>query len=387
MNTKEVFTPSTGRELSDWLRARTHDTPPAVTGAEPTAGVGSSLLDTDGGLSIVSSSKFSEVHSFRPRDLTIEVGAGARMRDLAQIVESEGLWIPAAGIGANRSAGGWISAATPSAWDAPYGPVRRQLLACRVITPAGDELTWGRAVMKNVAGYDLPRVIVGSRGRLGILTRVTLRLWPRPEAVTAWRISGEIEEAAFGFDQADAVTWSWRRGEGEHRTAWVAGSVNSVRRRQRSLAVTAQNAGCELSEAEPEQTSGIGLPERHPGSTVYRLTPGRRYLPSTYRKLVSCSHPRLAAIEATPESGTLLAFFDPDPAGSDSVREIHQICVSSVGRVDAPADRTPEIGIERAGRSGHEEVGALRAAETRMIERRLERALGAWSRVWQADYL
>jgi len=383
----EVLRPSTDRELSDWLRTRPRDAAPAVTGAELASGIESSLVEADSSLSIVSASSFSEVHSFRPRDLTIDVGAGIRMRELAQFVEREGLWIPAAGIGVNRSVGGWVSAASPAAWDASYGPVRRQLLACRVITPAGDELTWGRAVMKNVAGYDLPRLVVGSRGRLGVLTRVTLRLWPRPEAVTAWRISGGIDTAAFGSEQADAVTWGWRRAEGEHGTAWFAGSANTVRRRQRSLAMRARDAGCEVSEAAPEQESDIGLPARLPGSAVYRLTPGRRYLSNTYRKLVSCGHPRLAAIEAIPESGTLLAFFDPDPAGSHSERELHELSVSSVDRVTTRTDRAPEIGIERAGRSGHEQVDALRATETRMIEGRLERALGAWSRVWQADYL
>ncbi len=252
MRQPEVFVPSSAPDLSEWLRSRTREPSPAVTGTEQIRGIGSDPLDTDeADLAVVSTSRFSEVHSFRPRDLTIEVGAGMRMQDLAAIVDSEGLWIPAAGIGVARSVGGWIAAASPAAWDASYGPVRRQLLGCRVITPAGGELTWGRAVMKNVAGYDLPRLLAGSRGRLGVLTRVTLRLWPRPEAVTAWRVNGEISPTAVDSVRADAVTWSWRRTEQEQGTALLAGSASSVRRRHRSLAVRMRDAGHEIARRNP----------------------------------------------------------------------------------------------------------------------------------------
>ncbi len=160
MGRPELFFPSTERELSDWLRARATEPTPGVTGSgdlQP----GSSLPDGEGatGLTVVSTSRLVEVASFRPRDLTIEVGAGLRMQRLREIVDDEGLWIPAAGIGAARSSGGWIAAASPAVWDATRGPVRRQLLGCRVIAPDGSDLTWGRAVMKNVACYDLPRLM------------------------------------------------------------------------------------------------------------------------------------------------------------------------------------------------------------------------------------
>ncbi len=90
-----------------------------------------------------STSRLAEVASFRPRDLTIEVGAGLRLQRLRELVEENGLWIPAAGIGAARSIGGWIAASSPAVWDAAYGPVRRQLLGCMVTAPDGRELTLG----------------------------------------------------------------------------------------------------------------------------------------------------------------------------------------------------------------------------------------------------
>ena len=383
-----LLSPSTERELSDWLRSRATGPGPAVTGTGDLP-PGSSMPDGDGvtGLEVVSSSCMAEVVSFRPRDLTIEVGAGLRLQRLREIVEEKGLWIPAAGIGAARSIGGWIAAASPAVWDAAYGPVRRQLLGCRVIAPDGRDLTWGRAVMKNVAGYDLPRLMAGSRGRLGVLTRATIRLWPRPEAITAWTIRGAIRPFVLGSVEADAVAWSWTRVGGESIPAIFTGSTDSVRRRERSLATRARAAGAEIAEADSGLEPGGSRGERLPGSVVYRLTPGRRYLSTAFRDLVARGDPRLAAIEAIPESGTMLAFLDLDHLDSDSAREFLSHDSPSDARACEDAESGPEIGIERGGPTEHEAVDALRAPGVRTIERRLERALGAWSRAWQADYL
>ena len=388
MGRPELFLPSTEHELSDWLRARATEPTPAVTGTgdlQP----GSSLPDGEGatGLTVISTSRMDEVASFRPRDLTIEVGAGLRMQRLREIVDDEGLWIPVAGIGAARSSGGWIAAASPAVWDATRGPVRRQLLGCRVIAPDGSDLTWGRAVMKNVAGYDLPRLMAGSRGRLGVLTRVTIRLWPRPGAITAWEIRGRIDPSMLDSAEADAVARSWTREGGERITAMFAGSANSVRRRERSLVTRVRASGAEIVEADTGLAPGGGPRERPPGSVVYRLTPGRRYLPEAFRDLVALDDARLATIEAIPESGTLVVSLDPDRVGADASRALLPRSSPSTPWAGGGAERRLEIGIERGGPTEHEAAEAMRMPETRAIERRLEQAVGAWSRAWQADYL
>jgi FAD/FMN-containing dehydrogenase len=388
MGHPELFLPSTERVLSDWLRASATGPTPAVTGTgdlQP----GSSLPDGESasGLTVVSTSHMAEVASFRPRNLTIEAGAGLRMQRLQEIVDDEGLWIPTAGIGAARSIGGWIAAASPAVWDATLGPVRRQLLACRVIAPDGSDLTWGRAVMKNVAGYDLPRLMTGSRGRLGVLTRVTLRLWPRPGAITAWEIRGRIDPNLLESAEIDAVAWNWTRAEGERITAMFAGSASSVQRRERSLVTRVRASGATIVEADTGLAQGGGPRERLPGSVVYRLTPGRRYLPETFRDLVALDDARLTTIEAIPESGTLLVFLDPDRVGADASRALLPHCSPSAPRAGGSVERRLEIGIERGGPVAHNAAEAMRTPETRAIERRVEQALGAWPRAWQADYL
>jgi len=388
MSLPELFIPATEVELSNWLRSRAPEAGPVVTG-QGNPDPDSALPGTDGTseLTIVSTSRLAEVASFRPRDLTIEVGAGIRMQRFREIVEEEGLWIPAAGIGAARSIGGWIAASSPAVWDAAYGPVRRQLLGCRVTAPDGRDLTWGRAVMKNVAGYDIPRLMAGSRGRLGVLTRVTVRLWPRPEAISAWVIRGDYQQFMLESTEADAVAWKWTRNEGACVTAMFVGSAKSVQRRERALATRVRASGAEILEVDAGGESAGGNAVLRPGSVVCRLTPGRRCLPALFDGLVRCDDPGLTAIEAIPDSGSILVFLDPGSGGIAPLHELQTHISRSDSRSVGTFERRPEIGIERGGPFEHELAAELRDPGMKAIESRIERALDAWPRAWQADYL
>ena len=140
-------------------------------------------------------------------------------------------------------------------------------------------------------------------------------------------------------------------------------------------------------EADTGLAPGGGPRERPPGSVVYRLTPGRRYLPEAFRDLVALDDARLATIEAIPESGTLVVSLDPDRVGADASRALLPRSSPSTPWAGGGAERRLEIGIERGGPAEHVAAEAMRMPETRAIERRLEQAVGAWSRAWQADYL
>jgi FAD/FMN-containing dehydrogenase len=281
------------------------------------------------------------------------------MKDLVQLLQEHNLWIPASGPGLERSVGGWIAAAAPAAWDACFGPVRRQLLGCRMVTPAGQPQTWGRAVMKNVAGYDVPRLMAGSRTRLGIMTTVTLRLWPRPAGISVHEIVGSEPGDLLEWTAADVVAWHWSRGRGEGRTVAFAGGAESVSRRRRALGDRAGGDARRLPSV---------LPPRTAGSVVYRLTPGRRYLPTTFAALTRTAEPNLAAIEAWPATGSMLVQIDAGP-------------------VPELPEPEPTMAVERGGPGVHERAAALRDPAISSIERKIERVFGAWPRSWLADYL
>jgi FAD/FMN-containing dehydrogenase len=354
------------RELTEPRLPGTAATGPLVTGSaapDPIAALADFSVaqgePTGVGSGVISTSRLADVVSFRPRDLTIEVGAGMRMRELVRFVEARSLWLPVSGAGLERSVGGWIAAASPGAWDASFGPVRRQLLGCRMLTPSGESLTWGRAVMKNVAGFDIPRLMAGSRGRLGVMTTVTLRLWPRPESISVHEIAGGDPGDRLEWTEAEAVTWHWSSDLGDRQAVVFAGGAESVRRRRAALGERADTAARE---------SVSDCPSRAPRSVVYRLTPGRRYLPTAFAALTRDLNPGLAAIEAWPATGSMLVRFDS-------------------GQEPGTPEPSSTAAVERGGPEAHARVAALRDPAALSIESEIERVFGAWPRSWLADYL
>lgn len=135
------------------------------------------------GGTVVSTSQLDTLHHYEPADLTLTAGAGIGLDRLEKIVEPNGQWLPFDAPGCRA---GTLGAAVASGMSGPlqarYGATRDNVLGLEVVTGDGRILRIGGRVVKNVAGYDLVRLFTGSRGSLGIITRVSVRLFPRPEA-------------------------------------------------------------------------------------------------------------------------------------------------------------------------------------------------------------
>jgi len=243
--------------------------------------------------------------------------------------------------------------------------------------------------MKNVAGYDIPRLLAGSRGRLGILTRVTLRLWPRPAATSVLACPLDTAGTAADASGADARTVQVTRDRGRWEILAFTGSESSVRRRAGAFLERARRTGDagELRADDPAGTERLGAPARKPGSVVYRVTPGRRYLASCVSALTDEPDEGPTTVQAWPSSGSMLAWYDPGPDLERMTAFLEEFERSAGIREARSGGAVPVIGVDRGGPTEHAWAEARREPSTVAIEQRIEKVFGAWPRSWLADYL
>lgn len=134
-------------------------------------------------------------------NLTAVVRAGTPVGALAAELARHGLEWPVDAWDPAETVGGVVAAALPTFRRQGAGPVRDNVLGVRIVTGEGRALRFGRPTIKNVAGYDMTKLVVGSWGRLGVATAVILKL--RPLRPLVWRIRpGTLAEQS-------AWAWSW----------------------------------------------------------------------------------------------------------------------------------------------------------------------------------
>ena len=176
---KAVVLPTSVWEIQDVLRfaaAQHLSVIPAGSGSKLQSGNPPEKVDI-----VLAMTRINEVVEYEPADLTVTVEAGIQLTALQEKLADNGQFLPLNPPYASRcTLGGIVAANASGSLRLRYGTARNLVLGLRVVHASGTVVKSGGKVVKNVAGYDVNKLYIGSFGTLGILTEMTLKLSPIP---------------------------------------------------------------------------------------------------------------------------------------------------------------------------------------------------------------
>jgi len=197
--------PSTPDELADAVRSNAHVLPIGAR-TKPR------LSQVDSGTTLISTRALRGILEYDPSEFTFTALAGTPLRDIAAALAERGQYLPFDPllVEAGATLGGTVASGLSGPGRFRYGGLRDFILGVRFIDGTGQLLRLGGKVVKNAAGFDLPKFLVGSLGRYGILAELTFKVFPRAASFRTLRIPCESSaEVARTLQQLGRTQWEF----------------------------------------------------------------------------------------------------------------------------------------------------------------------------------
>jgi len=176
--------------------------------------------------------------AYEPTELFVTAKCGTPLAEIEAALAASGQCLPfePPRFSPDSTVGGAVAAGLSGPRRASAGSLRDYVLGVKIIDGEARELTFGGQVMKNVAGYDVSRLIAGSLGTLGLITEVTLKVLPKPVAEATLRFEMNQSEAldklnAWGRQPLPIVASAWAEGVLTLRLAGARAAVESAKQK------------------------------------------------------------------------------------------------------------------------------------------------------------
>ncbi len=197
-----VFVPESALDISRVLKFCNERKIP-VTARGGGTGLSGGALPVNGGL-IVSLEKLNKIHEIDTRNLQATVGAGVITQVFMDAVEKLGLYYPVDPSSKGSSfLGGNVAHGSGGPRVVKYGTIREYILNLEVVLASGEIIWTGANTLKNSSGYNLTQLMIGSEGTLGIITRIVVKLLPKPKHNIL--LMALFEQAEVACDAVSAV--------------------------------------------------------------------------------------------------------------------------------------------------------------------------------------
>ena len=206
------------------------------------------------------------ISSYEPTELVVTARAGTPLADLEAVLAERGQCLPfePPRFSDDGTVGGMVAAGLAGPARAQSGSVRDYVLGLTLLNGQGEVLSFGGQVIKNVAGYDVSRLVAGSLGVLGVICEVSLKVLPLPIAQTTLEFELEASATLDRFNRwrsrpLPITATSWHRGTLRVRLAGATAAVRAASAQLGGRALDANDAATWWRDVRDQRTPFFAL--------------------------------------------------------------------------------------------------------------------------------